>query len=388
MTAPESITQAKNMIGLFPELLGTGGVQQASRMIAAALNEIGVGREWVVDLRSLNDPPGSQELHAGLSPIPFRGFGRAKMRFVFSALVRARKASNSAAPIVLAAHPNLGVPAEWMRRISPALRTIVVCHGLEVWQPLPTYRRHALQRAHLLLAPSRYTAQKLAEVQGIPQERVRRLPWPLDPEFLRLAASPESHSLPRGFPHGRVVLTLGRWVASERYKGADELICAISGLSNRFPDLHLAVVGSGDDLPRLRQLAGDLGAADRVHFLEHLSRGEIAGCFAHADVFALPSTGEGFGLVFLEAMAFAKPVVGAAAGGITDLIGDGVNGRLVPPRDVSKLAEALDRLLRDESLRTEMGRRGFARVQTQYRFEVFRDALENILVEEHASAPA
>ncbi len=387
MTPPESRTHAKHVIGLFPELLGPGGVQQAGRMIAAALNEIAARREWSLELLALNDPPGNQELRAGPHLIPFRGFDRAKGRFVYSALVRARSGSKNLAPVVLAAHPNLAVPVEWMRRASPVLRTIVICHGVEVWQPLPAYRHQALQHANLLLAPSRYTAKKLTEVQDVPAERIRLLPWPLDPEFLRLATARENHPLPRGFPQGRVVLTLGRWAASERYKGADELIRAIAQLSGRFPDLHLAAVGSGDDLPRLRQLACDLGAADRVHFLERLSREEIVACYARADVFALPSSGEGFGLVFLEAMAFAKPVLGAAAGGITDLIEDGANGLLVPPRDVSKLAEALDRLLRDDSLRTEMGRRGFVRVQTQYRFEVFRDALENILVGEYARAP-
>src|SRR6202035_5539885 len=135
-----------------------------------------------------------------------------------------------------------------------------------------------------------------------------------------------------------------------RYKGADELIRAIPRLWASVPDIHLVAVGGGDDLPRLRAIASDLGVTDRVHFLQNLTRDEVAACYAHADIFALPSTGEGFGLVFLEAMAFSKALVGAACGGAIDLIEDGVNGLLVPPNDAPSLTGALSRLLCDQDL--------------------------------------
>jgi glycosyltransferase involved in cell wall biosynthesis len=152
-----------------------------------------------------------------------------------------------------------------------------------------------------------------------------------------MSDAPASLSVPPVFPQGRVILTVGRWAAAERYKGADELIRAVAQLRASVPGLHLVAVGGGNDLLRLRGVAADLGAADRVHFLENLSREEIAACYAHADLFVLPSAGEGFGLVFLEAMAFAKPVVGVAFGGTTDVVKDGIDGLLVPPRDSEQL---------------------------------------------------
>jgi glycosyltransferase involved in cell wall biosynthesis len=144
------------------------------------------------------------------------------------------------------------------------------------------------------------------------------------------------------------------------------------------PDIQLVAVGGGDDLPRLREIANNLGLADRVHFLQNLSREEVAACYAHSDVFALPSTGEGFGLVFLEAMAFSKAVVGVAVGGATDLIENGVNGLLVAPNDAGSLAAALSRLLSDQALRSRMGARGAAIVREKFRFEVLEAELENI----------
>jgi glycosyltransferase involved in cell wall biosynthesis len=96
-------------------------------------------------------------------------------------------------------------------------------------------------------------------------------------------------------------------------------------------------------------------------------------------VFALPSSGEGFGLVFLEAMAFGKPVVGVAAGGVTDIVRDGESGFLAPPGDPERLAQALQKLLSDASLRARFGAAGADIVRRDYSFDTFRSQLEKIL---------
>jgi glycosyltransferase involved in cell wall biosynthesis len=236
-----------------------------------------------------------------------------------------------------------------------------------------------LQKASLLTAPSSYTLWKMAEEQDIPESKIRRLPWPLSPDFMKLAGHPGELPLPRNFPRGRIILTVGRWAARERYKGVDALIAAVARLRAMIPDVQLVAVGSGDDLPRLRNIAAGEQVADRVHFLEGLSKEELASFYAAADVFALPSTGEGFGLVFLEAMAFGKPVVGADAGGITDLIRHGSNGLLIPPNDLEGLAQGLSRLLQDEPFRRKLGECGAAMVRREYQFDAFREALERIL---------
>jgi phosphatidyl-myo-inositol dimannoside synthase len=378
MTARTSKSQTKGIIGLFPELLGVGGVQEAGRQTAAALEEISLGHnDWFTYFQSLNDPPGTHEHDVAGSRISLPGFGRSKLPFVFSAVRQASKGAR----VVLAAHPYLALPAAWTKWFSPCIKTIVMSHGVEVWKLLPQLRRRALLSADLVLAPSSYTAQKLAEVQGVSQKKIRKLAWPLGRDFLHMADAPGSLEVPREFPKGRVILTVGRWAASERYKGADELIRAVAQLRAAFPDVFLVAVGGGDDLPRLRRIASDLGVSASVHFLDGLSRTEIAACYAHAEVFALPSTGEGFGLVFLEAMAFSKPVVGAAVGGTTDVVEDGVNGLLVPPGDAEALGHTLSRLLRDESLGTELGRRGSEIVRRKYSFEAFQIRLERILEE-------
>jgi glycosyltransferase involved in cell wall biosynthesis len=194
-----------------------------------------------------------------------------------------------------------------------------------------------------------------------------------------MADAPESLAPPEGFPPSPVILTVGRWAASEQYKGTDDLIRALAQLHSAFPGLNLVAVGAGDDLPRLQKIAAGLGIASSVRFLTGLSKTDLAACYAHADIFALPSTGEGFGLVFLESMAFAKPIVAAASGGSTDLVQDGVNGILVPPNDQPALTAALHRLLRDDSFAKTLGRSGAEIVRRKYRFDLFQSQLATLL---------
>jgi phosphatidyl-myo-inositol dimannoside synthase len=378
MTLSSSRPPFLTVIGLFPGLLGVGGVQESGRQSARALSEIGRKRGWQVQILSFNDPRGENYLPSDRQ-IRFQGFGRRKLSLVMS-MIRSRSASNGDnVRLVIAAHPNLAVPAWLMKMFSRSTRTIVMTHGVEVWTRLPSLKRNALSHADLILGPSADTVQKLIDVQGIAPDRIRKLAWPVSPKFLSLAEYPARLTLPQAFPQGRVVLTVGRWAASERYKGLDDLIHATAVLRATLPSLHLVVVGQGDDLPRLRKLAIDDGIADSVHFLERLSCEDLAACYAKADVFAMPSSGEGFGLVFLEAMAFAKPIVGAACGGTTDLVEHGINGLLVPPGDTRKLAEALDSLLRDDAFSSRLGRRGAQLVREKYRFENFEIELEHIL---------
>jgi len=376
MTALRSTVKPKALVGLFPALVGIGGVQEASRQTAAALDAIARSNGWRTIFLGLNDTPGECHFTYDGRDIIFRGFGRAKISFLFCAA----QAAWGGARMVVAAHPNLAVAAECMKLVSSRLKVIVMAHGVEVWQPLPRYRRRALLRADLVVAPSTDTTTKLNTTQGIPVQKIRRLPWSLSPDFIRMTRT-ASLPLPRGFPQGSVILTVGRWVASERYKGVDDLIHATVQLRTRIAGLHLVAVGGGDDIGRLQRLVTELDAQDYIHFLEGLSRDELAACYAQADVFALPSSGEGFGLVFLEAMAFRKPIVGAAIGGATDLLEHRVNGLSVLPHDEESLAQALSLLLLDDSLRSDLGRRGAEIVRHKYSFEVFQDDLRHIVQE-------
>jgi len=362
------------IVGLFPDLLPAGGVQLAGRHTAAVLARWAAERGSEIRILSLNDPEGELRLNVAGVPVPFTGFGRSKRRFTSRAVGLARGAK-----IVLAAHPHLAVPASAMRARSNKFCLVVQAHGIEVWKPMSGLRRICLRRADVVTAPSRDTAARLRDTQRVPNEKIRVVPWGLDPAFLELANRAAEFSLPRGAPNSRYVLAVGRWSSAERYKGFDTLIRVLPGLLRDTPDLHLVLVGDGDDRPSLETLAKEMRVEQRVHFLSGISREQLVACYAGADVFALPSGGEGFGLVFLEAMALGKAAVGGNHGGIPDIIEDGVTGFLVTHGDEGQLSEKLNLLLRDPALRDEMGRRGRARVTQKFAFEIFEAGLRDIL---------
>ena len=377
MSVSKSTSTGLRIVALFTDVLPFGGVQLAGRLTCRALAEIAPAHGWTLELLSLNDPPGLHKVPGCEADVHVRGYGRNKLRFVLAAL---RQAWSTRSGILLAAHPHLAPPAAWMQRLRPSLRILVMAWGIEVWKPLTPSRRKALHAARLVTAPSSDTANRLTTVQSLHASKVRRLPLPLSSDFPDMAQQ-QSLPVPPQFPRGRIVLAVGRWAANERYKGADELIRAIPKLRQSIPDVNLVAVGTGDDLPRLRAIAAELHIEDRVHFLENLTNQELAACYAHCDLFALPSTGEGYGLVFLEAMAFAKPVVGVAAGGVTDIVRDAENGFLVPPANSERLVQALEKLLLDDSLRARLGRAGAEIVRRDYTFHAFRARLEQILLE-------
>jgi len=154
------------------------------------------------------------------------------------------------------------------------------------------------------------------------------------------------------------------------------------------PNIQLVIAGDGDDRPRLEALAQESGVQEQVFFLGSLpaSSSELLYSYSNCEIFALPSKGEGFGLVFLEAMAFGKPVIGGAHGGTPDVIEDGVTGYLVKHGDVGQLANVLTGLLTDPQLRNAMGARARERVRTHYLFRSFADQLERALCPPAAQA--
>ncbi len=364
------------VIGLFPQLAGPGGIQRVGRLVGAVTAAWAAERGEACHFLSLNDPPGQHRIHLAGREWIFTGFGRGKSAFARAAL-RAAGRSAAAAGVVLAAHVNLAPVAALVKARRPRWRMLVLTHGVEVWEPLRSWRRWALRRADVVLAPSRDTAEKVVVQQGIARDKVKQSPWGLDPALETNGG--EANHLPRRFPSGRVVLTVGQWRASEKYKGLDTLLAAMPQVMARVPDAWLVAVGGGDDRERLQSLARESPAGERMVFLDGLSQEELRSCYAQCRVFALPSRGEGFGLVFLEAMAAGKPVVGGAHGGTPDVVEDGVTGILVPHGDTERLAAALQRLLVNEGLSIEMGRKGRERVQQVYRFEQFSTRLRGIL---------
>jgi glycosyltransferase involved in cell wall biosynthesis len=343
--------------------------------LAAVLTEFAASRGMDCRLLSLNDSPELHRMTLGGREFVFTGSDRAKGRFAVTAVRAARRK----AKLVVAAHPNLGPVVQAMRLAAPRMKSIICTHGIDVWEPLGALRRRALRHADVVLAPSKDTAEHVASEQGVARDRIRVLPWALDPQFEGLLAAGSQNIPPYEFPTGRVILTVGRWLATERYKGMDTLITALPRLLTRWPEVQLVLVGTGDDRAWLEDLTEKNGVHRHVHFLPGLSFSELVACYSACEIFALPSSGEGFGLVYLEAMACGKPVIGGAHGGAPEIIEDGVTGYLVPHGDPIQLATCIETLLADPAHAKEMGARGKNRAENEFRFNGFAKSFKKIL---------
>ncbi|MBE9569441.1 MAG: glycosyltransferase, partial [Proteobacteria bacterium] len=152
-------------------------------------------------------------------------------------------------------------------------------------------------------------------------------------------------------------------------KGIDLNLYALQKIHKNYPALRYVVIGSGPEEAGLRKLAKELGLERQVEFLGRQPHHRVMAYMAACDVFTLPSWNEGFGIVYLEAMANGKPVVGCRGEGIEDFVEHGKTGLLVKPRDVDSLIEALNFLLRNPEEARAMGERARKLVLENYTWE-------------------
>lgn len=370
---------------LAPHAWGTGGIERATRTLVRALADLyGSDR---VGLLSVWGGPGvlpCRALWRGPEP---RDAGRVpwtvKLRFVLAAVQLARLWRRRL--VIVACHPHLA-PVAWLAAWVGGAPWAVWCYGEEVWRPLRPAVRAALRRADLVVAPSRFTADLVERMHGVLADRLTVIPLGLSPD-LRLESKPQrTVGAPSAEGHRRV-LTVARLVPEHAYKGVDTLLAAWPRVVASVPDAELVVVGDGPDRPRLEREAARLGIAGCVRFAGRLDDRALAEAYTQAAVFALPARtsvgsragGEGFGLVFLEAMAAGLPVVAGNGGAIPEVVRDGETGLLVDPESPEEVAAAIIRLLRDPDLARRLGEAGRRWVREEFSYERFRERLAGLI---------
>jgi phosphatidylinositol alpha-1,6-mannosyltransferase len=174
-------------------------------------------------------------------------------------------------------------------------------------------------------------------------------------------------------PHAVVIV--GRMATSDRYKGHDQLIDAWPLVVARIPQATLVCVGEGDDVPRLRQKANDSGVGSSIHFTGFVDEATRAAIYQRAKLLAMPSRREGFGLVYVEAMAAGVPCIGSIHDAAPDVIVDGETGYLVDQADRQGLAGRIVDVLGNDALARRLGAAGRGRYERLFTYEAFRDRL-------------
>ncbi len=212
-------------------------------------------------------------------------------------------------------------------------------------------RRNA-RRAPLVLSTSRYCIDRIRHHYTVPAERLALVPEGIDLKLWQPSADP---AVLAALDDGRepyTVLCVARQYPRKRIV---DLIDAFAMVSAREPRARLVVIGDGPEHAPLKERVQTLGLVESVNLLGALADdAEVRAWYGRASVFCLPSEQEGFGIVFLEAMASGLPVVSTTAAAIPEVVPDGEVGLLVPPRDPAALATALLRLLQAPDLRARL----------------------------------
>jgi glycosyltransferase involved in cell wall biosynthesis len=222
----------------------------------------------------------------------------------------------------------------------------VIGNGIEVWEISDRRVRSALCSATKLLAISEFTRGRMAAALQIAPQAISVFPCTFDqhryvpgdkPPFLL-----DRYRLSREQP---IILTIARLAAVEQYKGYDQVLRALPGLRARFPEIRYILGGKGPDRPRVEELAATLGVKENVIFPGYIPDDELCSYYNLCDVFAMPSRGEGFGIVFLEAASCGKAVLAGNKDGSVDALLGGEIGALVDPEDVEEIELTLAQLL-------------------------------------------
>jgi phosphatidyl-myo-inositol dimannoside synthase len=243
--------------------------------------------------------------------------------------------------LVICGHLNL-LPLAWLAARYQKARLVLIVHGFEAFVPSPRkFSNLLVGRVDGFIAVSRYSRDRFVQWSKIPSDRGFILPNCVDIAQFHPGERDLSLVERYGLQSKKVMLTVGRMAAGERYKGFDEVINVMPHLLQRFPELRYLIVSDGSDRGRLEAKVKALDLTDCVIFAGHVPEAEKVAHYNLADVYVMPSYGEGFGIALIEAAACGVPIVGSSADGSREALLDGKLGRIVDPTAPDELVEAI-----------------------------------------------
>jgi phosphatidylinositol alpha-1,6-mannosyltransferase len=319
---------------------GYGGISQYNRDFLSALNASPDVKRVYVWPRIYKDDPSH--------PIPElvvleREFSRGKRQYFRHALLALLY--HPPIDVVICAHLHL-LPIAWLIARTKRAPVSLLVFGIETWRPTNSRLTNFLvSRVDRIISITQLTLAKLqtwTNLQGIKQTII-----PPCVDLSVFTVGPKSMQLIEryGLSGSEILLTIGRLAETERYKGFDQVFDAIPSLAKKFGKIKYLIVGEGSDKTRLDDRAKELGISEHVVFTGRVSDQEKIELYRLSDVYVMPSAGEGFGIVLIEAAACGLPVIGSEADGSREALLSGELGVLVDPANREQLIEEIGQIL-------------------------------------------
>src|SRR5262249_40404054 len=315
---------------------GLGGISRFNRDFLGALNVCPLVERVYALPRVISE--------AIEEPIPEavvydRRAARGRVSYGLAVIRRALRGPQ--ADLVICGHINL-LPLAWIAARFARARLVLVIHGYEAWAPSSHRLSNFLvSRIDAFIAVSRYSAERFAQWSGVPKGRGFIIPNCVDLDRFQPCERDSALVNRYGLRSAIVMLTVGRLAAGERYKGVDEVIEVMPRLLRQLPDLRYLIVGDGSDRARLELKARAHGLSDYIIFAGRIAEVEKVAHYNLADVYVMPSHGEGFGIALIEAAACGIPIVGSSVDGSREALLDGQLGCMVDPTKPDDLVRAI-----------------------------------------------
>ncbi len=276
----------------------------------------------------------------------FRGFNINRAIFVLKAIFTTTRPD-----VIIISHINLAIIGVLIKKLNPKCQVWLIAHGVEVWRPLSSVKNLFLRRCDKIICVSNFTKQQMILRHKTDPAICAVLNNAVDP-FMKLpvAFTKPDHLLKRYHLAAEtpVIFTLTRLASSEQYKGHDQVIKIVSELKNKFPGIRYILAGQYDHKEeiRIQRLISAYKVDEEVILTGFVDEAELSDHFLLADLFVLPSKKEGFGIVFIEALACGLPVICGNVDGSVDAICNGELGTAINPEDLAGIEEAITEYLK------------------------------------------
>lgn len=353
----------------------TGGIEKVNRILMKAGTDIQSENLIRFYAKSLYDHLPDEKY---ITSRRFKGFRGHLIKFVFRTV---KKGINC--DVVMFSHINLAVVGLLIKWINPQTKLILQVHGIEVWGKLSYLKRMFLHQADTILSVSNYTKAVIIKNHQLDPAKCLVFHNSLDPYFDLQAKPALVEKLKLKYhiqPHDRVLITLTRLVATEKYKGYDKVIYTLKNLIEKKLPCKYLILGKYDkiELIRIKALIKSLALEKQVFICGFINDDEISSYFNLANVFVMPSQKEGFGIVFIEAMACGLPVIAGNADGSVDALVNGELGTLVNPNSLTEIENALlnyhhHPMSVDKALLSRQ-------VQTYFGYDNYKNKLQQLLL--------
>jgi glycosyltransferase involved in cell wall biosynthesis len=314
---------------------GAGGIAQYNRDIISAMSRLSTIKEIRVLPRIIHNAAFEAPANVTYDLSTAKSTRHFLVRAAAQAFVGRRY------DLVYCAHINLMPIATLLARMR-RVPLVLAIYGVDAWEPPPSAAaRWCVGVPSLVISISQVTLDRFRAWSGLDAARCVVLPNAI--HMCNYGLGPKDSPLARrlGLADRPVVLTFGRMAGDERYKGFDEIIDLMPRLLARAPDLAYVAAGEGSDRARLEAKAKALGVNAHVVFPGHIAESEKADLYRLADAYVMPSSGEGFGFVILEALACGIPVVASSSDGTREAVRSGELGLVVNPQDADELERAV-----------------------------------------------